>query len=429
MTGSVHKLTATFVRQTKKIGMHADGAGLFLQVTRGVSGEIKRSWLVRVRLPGGHTREMGLGPATGDNLSDARDKARDARDLADEGIDPIVDRDMRRRQQAEEAARSITFRKAAETYIETHEASWRNAKHRQQWRNTLATYAYPVLGDLPVQSIDVDLVTKVLDPIWRTKTETASRLRGRIETVIDWAIVRGFREGDNPARWKGYLQRALPARSKIHQVRHQNALAYAELPAFMRVLRADTSIGARALEFAILTAARTNEALGATWDEVDLVREVWTVPAVRMKGGREHRVPLSPRASKLLVEMEDLALARDDNLVFPGQRGGQPLSSMALLMLLRRLKRNDVTTHGFRSTLRDWAAEETVFPREIAEAALAHVSGDKVERAYQRGDYLERRRQLMIEWDRFANGSKPANKAAKRPKHARKAPTSKKKRK
>ena len=268
MARSKNKLTAAIVRQSKP-GIYADGAGLFLQVTKGADGKFKRSWLVRVRLPGGRVREMGLGRVDEVELAMARDRAQDARALARDGLDPVTQRDADRLRVAEEAARAITFKQAAETYISTYEAGWKNEKHRQQWRRTLEVYVYPVFGHVPVQAVDVSLVMKVLDPLWRTKTETASRLRGRIETILDWAAVRGYRTGENPARWRGHLQRALPQRSRVQKVEHHKALPYADLPAFMKVLHRNSSITARALEFTILTAARTGEVINARWSEVN----------------------------------------------------------------------------------------------------------------------------------------------------------------
>lgn len=418
MARTKNKLTAAMVRQSKP-GLYADGDGLFLQVTKGRDGKSKRSWLVRVRLSGGKVREMGLGSAAHIALADARDKAEEARSLARDGVDPIVDRQLERARRVEQGARAMTFKQAAETYHSTHKASWRNAKHQHAWLKTLETYAYPVFGELPVQTIDITLVMQVLDPIWHTKTETATRVRGRIETVLDWAAVRGFRTGENPARWRGHLQRALPQRSRVQKVQHHKAMQYAALPAFMKQLRRNTSITARALEFTILTAARTGEVINAKWSEMDRIEGIWTVPAERMKGNREHRVPLGPRAHEIISQLDDLSGYSTD-WVFAGAKEGRPLSSMAMLELLRGMK-TGVTTHGFRSTFRDWAAEETIHAREVAEAALAHILGDASERAYQRGDFFEKRRLLMEDWDRYANGLGSRNKATKRPAHTRPA--------
>ena len=288
----------------------------------------------------------------------------------------------------------MTFDASRDAYIAAHKSSWRNAKHQAQWLSTLNKYASPTFGNLPVQSIDVALVMKVLEPIWSRKTETAGRLRGRIERILDWAKARGFRSGENPARWRGHLDHLLPARPKIRNIRHHAALRFDEIAAFMTELRKGDGVATSALEFVILTAARTGEVLGAAWSEIDLRARTWTIPAYRMKGYREHRVPLSSDAIKVLERMQAL---RSGDFVFSGHRQNKPLSNMALLMVLRRMGRGDLTTHGFRSSFRTWAAERTAFPREVVEAALAHVIGDKVEAAYQRGDLFDKRRRLMAD--------------------------------
>jgi integrase len=304
------------------------------------------------------------------------------------------------------AAKGRTFEECAIEYIEKHRASWRNAKHRQQWENTLATYVYPTLGELPVSAIDTGLVVQVLDTIWTEKPETASRVRGRIEAVLDAATVRGFRQGPNPAQWKGNLAHILPARSRVRKVVHHAALPFDEMPAFLTAVRSRQGMAARALEFAALTAARTGEVLGAHWSGINLAAKVWAIPADRMKAEREHRVPLSDAALDILQKVKPLALTTDGMPnraapVFPGPRRALPMSDMTMLMLLRRMKRDDLTTHGFRSTFRDWAAERTSYPREVVEMALAHAIGNKVEAAYRRGDLFEKRRQLMIDWANF----------------------------
>lgn len=391
------------VKQVRKPGVLIDGAGLRLRVTANANtGELRKSWVLRVTVKGGPVREIGLGSADDIPLVEARERATRARKLARDGVDPIAARDAERAERALEAARAMTFQQCAEALIASHEAGWKNAKHRQQWTNTLKTYVYPVFGDLPVQAIDVSLVMKAIEPIWKTKTETASRVRQRIESVLDWAAVRGYRQGENPARWRGHLERALPARAKIQKVKHHAALPFADLPAFMGELRAMSGDSARALEFAILTATRTNETLKARWSEIDLKAKVWTIPGERMKAGREHRVPLPAAAVAVLATMRK-AYPKSE-WVFPGASrvDREPtLSSMALLMTLRRMNRADLTAHGFRSTFRDWAAETTNFPREAAEAALAHTIGDKVEAAYRRGDLFEKRRRLMNAWDGY----------------------------
>lgn len=383
------KLTTLMVRKLTKPGRYGDGGGLWLQVRDGG----RRSWLLRYMLDG-RARQMGLGAEADVPLAEARDLAREARKLARSGVDPIEQRRERRR--AGQGA-GMTFRDVAQLYIAAHEATWRNDKHRAQWTSTLDTYAHPVLGGLPVQAVDTGAVLRVLEPIWREKPETASRLRGRVESVLDYATARGWREGDNPARWRGHLANLLPSRAKVAAVEHHAALPWQEAPAFMARLAGQEGVGARALAFTILTAARTGEALGATWGELDLDAAAWTVPARRMKAGREHRVPLSAPALAVLRALRP-GDARPDAFVFPGAKEGQPLSNMAMAAVLRRMGRGDLTVHGFRSTFRDWCAEQTAYPREVAEAALAHTLRDKVEAAYRRGDLFERRARLMAEW-------------------------------
>ncbi len=404
MAREIGRLNALTVARVKKPGMYADGGGLYLQMT--ASGA--KSWVYRFML-NGRARWMGLGPLHTVTLSDARLKATDTRRLRLAGIDPIEARKADQAKTRLEAAKAITFRDAAEAYINAHKAGWRNAKHANQWRATLKTYAYPVFGSFPVRAVDVALVMRVLEPIWATKTETASRVRGRIESVLDWATARGYRLGDNPARWRGHLENLLPRRAKVQRVRHHPALPYGEIGAFVRDLRKQEGIAARALEFLILTACRTGEAIGARGPEFDLRHAVWTVPAERVKAGREHRVPLSAPA---LAIARDLSRAADDpdGFVFPGGRKGRPLSNMAMTALLRRMGREDITVHGFRSTFRDWAAERTNYPREVAEMALGHAVSDKVEAAYRRGDLFEKRRRLMDEWTKFCRTATAAGK-------------------
>jgi integrase len=377
--------------------MYADGGGLYLQITNGGA-----SWIYRYMLAG-RAREMGLGPLALFGLSEARAKALDARRLRHEGIDPIEARKAARLRARLDAAKTMTFMECAHGYITAHRAGWRNGKHAAQWEATLATYAGPVIGALPVPVIDTALVLKVLEPIWTAKPETAGRVRGRIEAILDWAKVRGYRTGENPARWRGHLDKLLPARSKVRKVEHHAALPYAEVPGFLVSLREQEGTAARALEFAILVAARTGEVVGARWGEVDLLDKTWTLPAARMKAGREHRVPLSARALAILEEMQRHRHA-EEGFVFPGGKLGRPLSNMAFLMLLRRLGRGDLTAHGFRSTFRDWAADRTNFPAEVAEMALAHAVSGKVEAAYRRGDLFEKRRRLMDAWAEFVTG-------------------------
>lgn len=401
MARKIERLTALAVTRTRREGLHADGGGLYLQV----SGTGAKSWLYRFML-NGKARAMGLGSVQTISLAEAREEATQCRKLTRQGIDPIEARKAERTKAQLEAAKRITFDACATSYIEAHKSGWRNSKHAEQWRSTLDTYGKPVFGSLPVQDVDLTLVLKVLEPIWKTKTETASRLRGRIEAILDWATVRGYRQGDNPARWRGHLDKVLPARSKVQKVTHHEALPYAAIGKFIATLRALEGVAARALEFLILTAARTGEVIGARWDELDVVQKVWTVPVNRMKAGREHRVPLSTAAIAVLNTMKKL---RRDEYVFPGLKKGKPLSNMAMLKLLERMGRSDLTTHGFRSTFRDWAAERTNFSREVAEMALAHTIGDKVEAAYRRGDLFEKRGELMATWEGYCGEiSRPA---------------------
>ena len=394
MARAIGRLTALKVEKAKKAGMYADGGGLYLRVTP----EGTKNWVLRFMLDR-RPRWMGLGPLALYGLQDARAKALDARRKRHDGIDPIEARRAERARQRLDAAKVTTFKQCAEAYINAHRAGWRNGKHAGQWGATLSTYAYPHIGALPVQAVDTALVLKVLEPIWTAKPETAGRVRGRLESILDFAKVRGYRDGENPARWRGHLDKLLPARSKVRRVEHHAALPYAELPAFLVNLREQEGIAARAVEFAILTAARTGEMIGACWNEVDLLDKVWTVPAARMKAHRDHRVPLSARALAILHEMQ--AARHGDGFVFPGREPGGPLSNMAFLMLLRRMGRADVTVHGFRSSFRDWAAERTSVPSEVAEMALAHAVGNKVEAAYRRGDLFEKRRRLMQQWATF----------------------------
>jgi integrase len=386
MGRTVGKLTALAVSQARRRGYYGDGGGLFLQVGAGGS----KSWVFRFR-DNGRLREMGLGPLHTVGLSEARRRAQECRRARLDGKDPIEARKAERLQSRLAAARAMTFRDAAERYIAAHRAGWRNPKHAAQWPATLAAYVYPVFGELPVQAVDVGLVMRAVEPIWTAKPETASRVRGRIEAILDWAAARGYRSGDNPARWRGHLENLLPRKTRVRRVEHHAALPYGDIAAFMAELRRQEGVAARALEFAILTAARTGEVIGATWAEFDLPGRLWTVPAARMKAGREHRVPLSDAALAILA-----ALPKGG----PGARVF-PLSQMALLMLLRRMGRGELTVHGFRSTFRDWAAERTAFPAEVAEMALAHTVGDKVEAAYRRGDLFEKRRQLAAAWATF----------------------------
>jgi integrase len=406
MGRALNKLSPAAIRNAKDPGLYGDGAGLWLHVgparkdDKGKPIPPGKSWIFRFML-NGRAREMGLGPLHTVSMALARERAAAARLMVLDGKDPLDARQEERQRQRLEAARAMTFRQCAEAYIDAHRAGWRNSKHAGQWEATLGAYAYPILGKLPVAAIDTGLVMKVIEPIWQTKTETASRLRGRIEAVLGWATVRQYRQGDNPARWRGHLDNLLPARTKVAKVEHHPALPYAEIGDFMTALQAQEGIAARALEFTILTAARTGETIGTKWGEINLTEKMWTVPGARMKAGNEHRVPLSVRSLEILREMAGIG-NDPDAYVFPSPaKKGAPLSNMTFLMLLRRMGRGDLTAHGFRSTFRDWAAERSSFPAEVAEMALAHTVSDKVEAAYRRGDLLQKRRQLAEAWAKF----------------------------
>jgi integrase len=403
MARKIERLSPSGVEKETKPGMYADGAGLYLLV--GPTGA--KSWIYRFML-NGKAREMGLGPFHTIGLADARKRALDARRQRLDGTDPLQARKDKKAAAKLEQAKAITFKACAEQYIKAHRAGWRNDKHAAQWGSTLTAYAYPTIGALPVAGVDTGLVTKILTPIWATKSETATRVRGRIESILDYATTHGWRTGENPARWKGHLDNVLPKRSSVRKVEHHAALPWGEIEAFLVALREEEGVSARALEFAILTAARTGELIGARWSEVDLQAKVWTVPPERMKAKREHRVPLSAAALAVLDKATEKRADKEaDGFLFPGGKVGAGLSNMALLALLRRMKRDDLTAHGFRSTFRDWAAE-TGQPDDIAEAALAHVVGDKTVVAYQRGDLLERRRKLMDAWAAFCSRVAPA---------------------
>ena len=384
MARETERLTALQVKRFKKRGYYHDGAGLYLAIDR--SGN--KSWIFRYGAGGRH--HHGLGPLVTVTLAEAREKARQCRLLLLEAKDPIAVKRARVAAARLEQAKAITFEQAAKTYINDHHAAWKNPKNKAQWENTLATYAHPVIGKLPVAAVDTALVMRVLSPIWKTKTETGSRVRMRVERILAWATVHGYRSGDNPAAWKNHLDQLLPAQGKIAPVEHHAALPYADVPAFVAELQKRNG-AAQAFEFAILTAARTEEVLGATFGEFDLEAGLWVVPARRMKSGREHRVPLSDRAIEILR-----AQPRNRKRPFP-------YSNMAFLQILKRLGRGDITAHGFRSSFRDWAGDCTNFPRDVAEAALAHAVEDKVEAAYRRTDALVKRRELMADWAAYCS--------------------------
>ena len=387
----IHRLSALEVKNTKVPGLHGDGGGLLLRVTK--SGT--KNWVFRY-----NRRDMGLGAYPAISLEEARRRAADARKTLGQGIDPI-----KARRAMPATMKRISFADAYKEYISAHSPAWRNAKHRQQWQNTLRHYAEPIIGKKDVRDITADDCVRVLGPIWTEKPETASRLRGRMENVLDWCGAKGYRDRNtvNPASWRGNLKHLLAARSKKTGVRHHPAMPWRDIPAFMTKLRGRDGLAARALELLILTCARTSEVLLAERTEIE--GDIWTVPGSRMKGGLEHRVPLVPRAVQII---ESLPILEGNSFLFPGQRQGRPLSNMSMEMLLRRMGHDAITVHGFRSTFRDWAAEQTGFPREIAEMCLAHLVGNEVERAYRRSELLAKRRELLTAWaDYCASAAAP----------------------
>ena len=400
MARQLQRLSALQVTKLTKPGLYGDGGGLTLQITP--TGA--KSWLLRYMIAG-KPFGMGLGPTHTVSLADARKKALDARKLLIDCINPLSARKQNQVAAALAAAKMMTFDQCAEAYILAHQAGWKNAKHRDQWANTLNTYASPVFGHLPVAAIDTGLVVKCLATIWDSKTETASRLRGRIESVLGWATTSGYRTGENPARWKGHLENLLATISKTSRTKNHPSLPWPRMGAFMSALRLRDGVSARAVEFAILTACRSGEVRGARWAEFDIAGKLWTIPAARMKAKREHQVPLSDPAVALLASLRK---GSEDGVVFAGTKG-QPLSDMALTAMIRRMNGDDkpvwvdangerITVHGFRSSFRMWAAEATDFPREVAEHALAHQLPDTVERAYQRGSQFAKRAALMAQW-------------------------------
>lgn len=413
MPRKAKELSALTVSKLKTEGRYAVGGvdGLHLRVSGG-----SRAWVLRIAVGSRvdrkgqvavHRRDVGLGSYPEVSLAEARDRARDLRRQVRDGVDPVLERQATKLRSAIQTAKDKSFQDCADAYIDANRAGWKNDKHVQQWQNTLATYVFPRFGDLSVASVDTGMVLEVLqqsvglagETLWLNKTETASRLRGRIESILDWATFRGYRQGDNPARWKGHLQHELPARNKVQKVEHHAALPYVELAAFMADLRSKEGVSARALQFAILTAARSGEVRGAKWSEIDLHARIWTIPGERMKAGKEHRVPL---ANEVLDLLRALPREAENSRVFLAPKGGQ-LSDMALTAVLRRMGRSDLTQHGFRSTFRDWAGETTSYPREVCEHALAHRLADGVEAAYQRGDLLTKRASLMSDWAKYCN--------------------------
>jgi integrase len=405
MAKTYEKLSAMAVSRATTPGYYNDGAGLYLQVSK--TGT--KSWIFRFKIVGRST-EMGLGALHTITLAQAREHAKACRESLLAGVNPLESRNAKKLSAALDRVKAMTFDQCARAYIDAHKGSWKHEKHVAQWEASLRNYVSPIIGELPVASIDTPLVMKVLQPIWETKTETATRVRSRMQNILDWATVSKFRAGENPARWRGHLDHLLANPTKVAKVTHLAALPWQEIGAFMVDLRQRQGSGARALEFAILTAARSNEVRGAQWSEIDLTAALWTIPAERMKGGREHRVPLSTSALALLSSMPDVG-----EHVFPGLSGDTSMSDATLTAVLRRMDRSDITVHGFRSTFRDWCSESLAnsFPREVCEHALAHSLPDKVEAAYRRGDLIEKRKVLMQVWADYC--AKPAVSASVTP--------------
>jgi integrase len=391
--GKAYKLTPLQVKNLKEPGLYLDGLGLMLKVTEHGS----KSWIHRY-MRHGAAHWMGLGPYPEVSLAEAREHHAENRKKLRAGIDPLAERQGIAATAKADRAKAVTFNWCAEKYIKAHEPEWTNPKHAEQWRSTLKTYAAPIIGTLDVAKVETSHVVKIVEPIWHEKAETASRLLGRIASVLDWATVYKHREGENPARWKGHIDMILPARNKAQTVKHHAALPYAQINSLMPQLRAQVGIAARALEFVILTAARSGEVRGATWAEIDEEAGVWVIPAERMKAKREHRVPLSEDAKRLIKSMRDI---KSGDLIFPGMKKDKPLSDMSLSAVLKRMEKTDITVHGFRSTFKDWAAEVSHYPNEMSEMALAHTIGDAVEAAYRRGDMVEKRREMMQTWANY----------------------------
>jgi integrase len=391
MAREADRLNALEVKRLDKPGYYCDGAGLYLQVSKTGS----KSWIMRYTL-GGKSCEMGLGSLNAFSLAEARVRAKAQRKLLADGIDPLATKRSDQLTKRMAKANIVTFDKAAAAFYEANSPAWRNPKHGEQWRNSLANYASPVIGSMPVSAVETAHVLRILSPIWSTKTETATRVRGRIEKVLDWAKVQGYRTGDNPAAWRGHLSEVLPKPSKVADAGHHAALPWSEIGGFMAALQAMQGAGARAMEIIILTATRTNEVLNAKWSEFDLDGKLWTIPKERMKGFREHRVPLSDPVVALLSKLR--AESGGGEYVFAGRKANTTLSNMAAMQTLRRMGRGEVTVHGFRSTFRDWCSESTAFSRDVCEMALAHTIADKTESAYRRGDLIEKRRALMADW-------------------------------
>lgn len=395
--GRGFKLTQLKIDRLRTPAVYGDGAGLSLKVTKNGS----KSWIYRYMLAG-KAHWMGLGSYPDVSLAEAREKAAELRKLTRQNIDPLAEKRKQTSIIRASIAKFINFDKASEQYIDSHKSGWKNAKHAEQWTNTLKTYASPIIGNIDVALIDTSHIMRILekDNFWTEKTETAHRVRGRIESILDWATVRKYRTGENPARWKGHLDKLLPARTKVKKIEHHPALPWLEMGAFMVKLREQEGVAAKAVELAILTACRSGEVRGAVWEEFDLDAGIWIIPPERMKAKKEHRVPLQEKAIQLLRKQKELF---PNGYVFPGMKEGKPLSDMSLTAVLRRMEQNEITVHGFRSSFRDWAAESTAYPNEMVEMALAHTIGNKVEAAYRRGDLFEKRRRMMQDWSNFCD--------------------------
>jgi integrase len=391
MAKTTHRLTAISTKSLRDKGLYADGNGLYLRITE--SGT--KGWIFRFALKG-RRRDMGIGTLSQISLATARNLAEEFQRLLKQGIDPIEDRKAKVAASTP-AGRTMTFDFATEQFLDDREGGWKNTKHRQQWRNTLKTYASPVIGKKDVADISTADVLQILKPIWQRKAETASRVRGRIENVLEWAKVNNFHSGENPAAWRGHLAHILPARNKKLAVEHHAAMAWSDVPEFMAELRVNSAISSKALQFTILTVVRTSEAIEAQRAEVNRDAKLWIIPKERMKAGMEFRGPLSDAAIGII---DTLPVMEDNPYLFPGTRKARPLSNMAMLELLRGM-RPGMTVHGFRSSFRDWAGDSTGFPRELAEMCLAHTVGDDVEIAYRRSDMIEKRRKVMKAWGAF----------------------------
>ncbi len=397
MARQINKLSDRQVKAEKRPGRHADGNGLYLQVSQSAS----KSWLFRF-MQDGKSREMGLGSINSVSLAEARALAIECKRLLRDGIDPIKKRRERLAQTKAEQKDIFTFKRCAAEYLKAHSAGWKSDRHAEIWASSVKRYADPIIGEMPIHLVDRGHIMRILDPIWRTKTETAKKLRGRLESILDWATVQDYRKGENPARWKGHLDKLLPKPSEVSKVKHFPALPYQQIYSFMEELRQREAPSALALRLIILTACRSGEIRGAVWPEVDLDAATWTIPADRMKAGKEHVIPLCPEAVSILQSLPRMA---NSDYLFSSAKSGKPLSDVVFKKLMERMERTGITTHGFRSTFRDWAAEQTSFPREVIENALAHQLKDKAEAAYFRSNLLDKRRELMNQWGEYARRS------------------------